>query len=36
METVHGTGRKGRNAYMVLVQKPEGLARPKHVQHNNM
>jgi hypothetical protein len=25
-----------RNTYMVLVGKPEGHTRPKHVQHNNI
>jgi hypothetical protein len=31
---VHGTQGKERNTYTVLVWKPEGLTRPKQVQHN--
>jgi len=36
METVHGTQGRERNTYLVLVGNPEGLTRPKQVQHNNI
>jgi len=36
METVYGTEGNKRNTCMVLVGKPEGLTRPKHVQHDNI
>jgi len=36
METVHGTEGNKRNTYTVLAGKPEGLKRPKHIQHKNI